>query len=100
MLGGTARIERELLLQRADRALAVAEQLENPHPYRMPEHAEEACLHLMDGAPAGRHLLTVSESSIVISNAQQGLTLVGVHLVADDPPALGGARERREVPPR
>ena len=50
MLRRAARVETELSLQRADRTLAVAQQLEDPHPRRMPQHTEQTRLHLMNRA--------------------------------------------------
>ena len=41
MLGGPARVETELTLEVADRPLTVAQELEDAHPHRMAEDAEE-----------------------------------------------------------
>ncbi len=41
MLGGAAGVEAERLLEGADGMLAVPEELEDPHPSRVPERAEE-----------------------------------------------------------
>ena len=56
MLRRPARVEPELGLQRADRALAVAQQLEDPHPRRVAEHPKEVRLHLVHRPRVVRHL--------------------------------------------
>ena len=55
-----ARVEPELGLQRADRALALPEQLQDPHPRRMPEHPEEVRLDLVNLARVMRHGLMIT----------------------------------------
>jgi hypothetical protein len=55
-------LEPELDLERAHRALAFAQQLDDPHTGGMPEDAEQACLHLVDGTHAVRHARSLPKS--------------------------------------
>ena len=67
-----ARVEPERRLQRPDRALAVAEQLEDPHPRRVPEHAEEPGLHLVDGTHVVRHARIIHMSQKIMRYVVMG----------------------------
>ena len=55
MLRGRPRLEPELGLERADRPLALAQQLDDPDARRMTEHPEQPGLHLVHGTHAARH---------------------------------------------
>ena len=52
VLRGAAGVELELCLQRADRALAVAQQLEDPDARRVAEHPEELAFTSWTGRAA------------------------------------------------
>jgi hypothetical protein len=53
VLGGPAGVELQLGLELADAPLAVAQQLQDPHPRGVAEHAEELRLRDIDGLLAG-----------------------------------------------
>ena len=60
MLGRTAGVEPKLRLQRADRTLALTEQLEDANASRVTEDAEEAGFRLVQGPGVVRHSPTIS----------------------------------------
>ena len=61
MLRRAARVEVERFLQRADRVLAVAKELQNPHPRRVPERAKECRLGNVERSGCERHSIILLE---------------------------------------
>src|SRR6188768_3063943 len=72
VLRGRPGLEPELGLERPHRALAVAEQLDDPHPGRMPQHPEETGLHLVDGTHVVRHARIIHMSQKIMRYVVMG----------------------------